>query len=41
MLFLPQENQANINESFILTTWYLNNLLNIANEYFEQMLEII
>ena len=37
MLSLPDNNQANIIEAFNSTSRYLDDLLNIDNPYFEQM----
>ena len=41
MLSLSNKNQANITEAFNLTSRYLDDLLNIENEYFEQMVDTI
>ena len=37
MLSLPDNNQTNISEAFNSTSRYLDDLLNIDNPYFEQM----
>ena len=37
MLFLSDNNQADIIEAFNSTSRYLDDLLNIGNPYFEQM----
>ena len=41
MLSLSHENQANIIEAFSSTPQYLDDLLNIDSEYFEQMVDAI
>ena len=39
ILSIIHENQVTIIEAFNSTSRYLNNLLNIDNEYFEQMVD--
>ena len=41
MKCLSRENQADINESFNSTSEYLNDLLNIDNIYFDQVVDRI
>ena len=41
MKFLSRENQADIIEAFYSTSRYLDNLLNIDNIYFDQMVDRI
>ena len=41
MLSFCYEKQANIIEAFNSTSRYLDDLLNIGNEYFEQMVDTI
>ena len=41
MLPISQENQASVIEAFDSTSRYLDDLLNIDNEYFEQMVDTI
>ena len=41
MLFLSDKNQANVIEAFNSTSRYLDDLLNIDNPYFEQMVSQI
>ena len=37
--YFAQENQANIIEAFNSTSWYLDDLLNIDNIYFEHKVD--
>ena len=39
MLSLSDNNQAGVVEAFNCTSWYLDDVLNIDNPYFEQMVK--
>ena len=39
MLSLSEDNQSGINEAFNSTSWYLDDLLNIDNNFFDSMVD--
>ena len=41
MLSLSKDNQSDVNEAFNSTTWYLDDLLNIDNNFFDSMVNRI